>query len=304
MTKTTWEWELPKALQEHLRDDWQCTQHFGLILDKLLPSKGKYIDKGKDKEVDLGGKEGFNHRWLSEWIAAYNVQTFPEFIKYHPKRWQKMVEAGGGISQQMTTASPLIVGLGGGHVLETSITLDRNTGMPLIPGSALKGLARNVGLIEVARAVLQEPQIDDLTQLEDELIAGKRSGFTKQKQTPDFTIVEQFIHIFGTPEAAGNVAFIDAIYAGDKQPAYHLDIMNPHFPKYYGDSGKTAPSDDQNPIPVPYLTVDVGQKFQFAVLPRRQGVTQWLDIAWKWLQEGLTEFGVGAKTSQGYGLFK
>lgn len=305
---TTWEWHLlPKDLRDHLRSHWQSAQHFGLLLDKFSPSKGTYQDKGRNKEVYFGSKDGFKQRWLNEWIGAH---TFPDFIGHHTERWKKVVETAGGKFEEMTTASPLIVGLGAGHVLETSITLDRNTGMPLIPGSALKGLARNVGLIEVARTVLEEPQIDDLIRLEDELVEllkEKRESLTKQKQTPDWDTAEQFIHIFGTPEAAGNVVFVDAIYVGDKPPAYHLDIMNPHFPKYYGDSGRTPPSDDQSPIPVPYLTVGTGQKFQFAVLPRRQDIQDAIparDKAWEWLREGLTEFGVGAKTSQGYGLFK
>lgn len=310
---TPWEWTLPQALREHLKNHWQSTQHFGLLLDKFSPYaeyEYTYKERGQEKRGRAYrlGKDNLKRTWINEALSTQKHLT--PIVQANVERWQKMIETAGGKFEEMTTASPLIVGLGAGHVLETSITLDRNTGMPLIPGSALKGLARNVGLIEVARTVLEEPQIDDLIRLEDELVEllrEKRESLTKQKQTPDWDTAEQFIHIFGTPEAAGNVVFVDAIYVGDKPPAYHLDIMNPHFPKYYGDSGRTPPSDDQSPIPVPYLTVGTGQKFQFAVLPRRQDIQDAIparDKAWEWLREGLTEFGVGAKTSQGYGLFK
>lgn len=299
---TTWDWTLPQALRNHLQNQWQQSQHFGLLLDKFSPSSGTYQVHKKHKPpetVQLSfGKDGFKQLWLNEWIDTH---TFPDFIKHHIQRWQAMVTGTGGTQYTLTTASPLIVGLGIGHVLETGIILDRNTGMPLIPGSVLKGLARNLGLIKVAQAVLEAPQLADLADLEAEIEQGKREGFSKQKETPDFNIVKLFVHIFGTPKSIGNVVFVDAIYAGTEKPSYHLDIMNPHFPKYYG--GDTPPSDDQSPIPVPYLTVATGQHFHFALLPRRSNMPNSIDTAWTWLKEGLTDFGVGAKTSQGYGLF-
>lgn len=309
---TTWEWTLPKSLREYLQSHWQSTQHFGLLLDKFSPYaeyEYTYKERGQEKKGRAYrlGKDNLKRTWINQALSIQKHLT--PIVQANVARWQEMVEAADGISQPMTTTSPLIVGLGAGHVLETNITLDRNTGMPLIPGSALKGLARNIGLIEVARAVLEAPQIDDLARLEDRLVELSKDQ-EKLSEAPD--VVRQFINIFGTPEAAGNVVFVDAIYAGDKPPAYHLDIMNPHFPDYYGkkkdwNGNYIPPSDDQSPIPVPYLTVGTGQKFRFAVLPRRQDIQVAIparDKAWEWLWKGLTEFGVGAKTSQGYGLFK
>jgi CRISPR-associated protein Cmr6 len=304
---TTWEWTLPQALRDHLQTHWQSTQHFGLLLDKFSPyAEYEYTfrERGQVKTARgyRLGKDNLKRTWINN--ALTTQKHLSPVIQANVDRWQKMVDGAGGKSQPMYTASPLIVGLGVGHVLESSITLEHNTGVPLIPGSALKGLARNVGLIEVARATLEEPQLDELAKLEEEITKGKTDGFTKQKQGADLTFVTQFVQIFGTLEAAGNIVFVDAIYTGDRPPDYHLDIMNPHFPKYYSDSsGHTPPSDDQSPIPVPYLTVGTRQEFTFAVLPRRKGATEGIDKAWEWLQEGLTEFGVGAKTSQGYGLF-
>jgi len=52
----------------------------------------------------------------------------------------------------------LVVGLGAESVLETSLTLHRIYGYPIIPGSALKGLARTLALLELA-AILGVPTL-------------------------------------------------------------------------------------------------------------------------------------------------
>src|SRR5690606_26251990 len=84
----------------------------------------------------------------------------------------------------LVTAAPLIVGLGGEHVLETTITLDRNTGAPFIPGSALKGLTRTVALIELAQALPFEEGVDRLAKLQalDDLLAKPIPAEAKEKE--------------------------------------------------------------------------------------------------------------------------
>ena len=51
---------------------------------------------------------------------------------------------------QLKTASRLVVGLGAGHVLETSLTLHHIFGIPYIPASALKGVVRMVSFWKIA----------------------------------------------------------------------------------------------------------------------------------------------------------
>ncbi|PJF39126.1 MAG: type III-B CRISPR module RAMP protein Cmr6, partial [Phototrophicales bacterium] len=66
-------------------------------------------------------------------------------------RWLNDIRAQEGVvAFTMRTSERLVVGLGAAHVLETAITLERNTGLPYIPGSAVKGIARTWGLFEVA----------------------------------------------------------------------------------------------------------------------------------------------------------
>jgi len=77
-----------------------------------------------------------------------------------------------------------------------------------------------------------------------------------------------------------------------------IDIINPHYPEYYSSS--KPPADWQTPNPIKFLTVEK-TKFQFVLLSKNQAL---LDKAYSWLKEALQEFGVGAKTSLGYGIFQ
>ncbi len=163
-----------------------------------------------------------------------------------------------------------VIGLGGASVLETSMTLHRLYGIPIIPGSALKGVAR-----AYAETVLTKPADDP------EVVA----IFGKPPQN--------------TPLEAGNIIFFDAIPV--TAPKFKLDIMNPHYPKYY--QGDQPPADWQNPTPIYFLTVEQTQ-FLFAVAARREEGKGYVSTALEWLKKGLTELGVGAKTAAGYGYFE
>jgi len=107
--------------------------------------------------------------------------------------------------------------------------------------------------------------------------------------------------------------------------------MNPHYGDYYG--GKTVngkplpPADYLNPVPIPFLTIGKGAKFEFIIgmqkvlkitdlseeeqksriIPECQALTDGAmlhDLTLEWLKKALTEHGIGAKTAVGYGYFK
>jgi len=65
-------------------------------------------------------------------------------------RWKVSVEALGGQPFSMTPEWRFVVGLGDKDALEAGLTFHRIYGFPIIPGSALKGLARTVALLEIA----------------------------------------------------------------------------------------------------------------------------------------------------------
>jgi CRISPR-associated protein Cmr6 len=84
-----------------------------------------------------------------------------------------------------------------------------------------------------------------------------------------------------------------------------LDVMTPHFPDYYSDKkNRVPPSDDQNPVPIPFLTVKAGVCFGFAVGWRGASHPDAHAQAVEWLKAGLQNLGAGGKTAAGYGYFE
>ncbi|MGH7390116.1 MAG: type III-B CRISPR module RAMP protein Cmr6 [Candidatus Rokuibacteriota bacterium] len=174
-----------------------------------------------------------------------------------------------------TTGWRLAIGLAGASPLETSIVLHHVFGVPMLPGSGLKGLA-----LATARDWLKVNQ-------------------------------EEYLDVFGTRNAAGLVDVLDAIpipRAGE--PLLEIDVMNAHYPKWYRKETdqrgrRIPPSDDQNPNPVFFLTVPAEVEFDFALLcrTRTDRAKEALSKACEWLRTGLTELGAGAKTAAGYGYF-
>jgi CRISPR-associated protein Cmr6 len=115
--------------------------------------------------------------------------------------------------------------------------------------------------------------------------------------------VKTFRGIFGSLDHAGWVVFFDAAPRG--RVAMALDIMNPHYPQYYR-GGDSSPHDADNPTPIQFLAVDRGVSFGFAVAPRQTAVkrqVQAAEIAKEGMTRALRQFGIGAKTTSGYGRF-
>jgi CRISPR-associated protein Cmr6 len=169
------------------------------------------------------------------------------------------------------TTGRTVIGLGGENVLETGLTLHRTYGTPLIPGTALKGLASHYC----------------------DLVWGAKDPDFKRGGPHHCTL-------FGTTEDSGHMIFHDAwmtseSLAGSLQP----DIMTPHHGDYY--SGTGAPTDFDDPKPVTFLSI--AGTFDVAVscdVPGKDGKA-WADLAFKILCEALREWGIGGKTSAGYG---
>lgn len=315
----TWKWSLPRQVADVLEQHHSRCENPGLLLDKFSPY------------ADYGGQQGWNLtpnrkiqkiNWFEVVCKAGITKSRLKLVRAQQERWIDLIKDYVGDTStifQMISIAPLIIGLGGNHVLETSITLDRNSGAPIIPGSALKGLARATALIEIVQNL---PFDDEVSRMEclnkiDDFLTEKMPKDPSREKTPFQKITElikakqpideqplhDFRAVFGTVGQVGSAIFVDGIYADDKLPRFHVDIMNPHFGDYY--TSQKPPSDDLSPIPVTYLTVAKGQHFAFAVLPRTpDDLALVRDKAARWLHTGLREYGMGAKTAQGYGLFE
>jgi len=237
-----------------------------------------------------------------------------------------------GFAVRRIEAKPVwrfVVGLGAAHVLETGITLHRLFGLPIIPGSALKGAARTWALFKLAEelgvpilspseaaAKSQTP----LEKFEDVILSQENekeqtallSQLLQDSTIPDEAQIrklslqklrekwQRFLEVFGSTEQAGSVIFFDAIPL--KVPKFQLDILNPHYPNYYRTQGQNPPADWDSPRPVFFLTV-TETPYRFAIAAQSEQDNRLLELAEKWLKGALRELGIGAKTSADYGYW-
>lgn len=224
-------------------------EHAGLWFDR-------YLD-------DAAGPEAATKRTLVDHTARVPE---PPAWRTHSARWTQTLTTLGAQTRLMRVNGRLIVGLGGESVIETAITLHRTYGVPVIPGSALKGLAA--------------------------AYARQRLDVTNWQRGTD-----AYRTMFGDSEAAGYVTFYDALYlpdsGWDRRPL-HADVITVHHPDYY-QTGNAPPADWDSPNPIPFLTATG------SYLLAAGGPPDWANAALSILVAALHEWGVGAKTSAGYG---
>ncbi len=279
-------------------------RNMGLVLERYVPQEA--IDNKKE------GKELPRSTWLHQLMECYKItesENVPlkQLISANRQRWLAMTE--GAARFTMTTRSRMVIGLGGKGALEFGITLHPVTGLPYIPGSALKGLCRNYTLYYIAEQSeisLDPAKVKDASerakQLDEQLTEVADHGL---KFNLGYAIL--YRQLFGTQKGAGECVFFDAVIeeVPDGTPLFAVEVMTPHFRKYYETSGKAAPDDADNPNPVTYIAVNAGVTFRFAVGLRKSAPPETpLGDARTLLQNALKLMGIGAKTAAGYGVFE
>lgn len=292
-----------RVLQEHAD---QCL-NAGLTLARYVP---KQVIDVEVKHYDDRGKERGTERnfWLQELcrrsVPNNNIRVL---IANAYERWKATTK--GAVRFSMESRSRLIVGLGGTGVLEFGITLHPVTGLPFIPGSALKGICRSYALYYIAEQsgiALDPAEIKDPSErvqnLDEQLVGIKNHKFPVH---PEYATL--YRNLFGTQESAGQCMFFDAVIQEipEGTSIFVTEVMTPHFPDYYRSDGRDAPHDGGNPTPVLFVAVNTGIVFKFAIGLRRnssldKGI---LGDARQWLKSALQELGIGAKTAAGYGVF-
>lgn len=322
------------------------SSNVGLLFDRYLRFVGSHWEMA-EYEVPRPGKKPIKRSaklWNLEQIVEAQKQLNQNWQKAVASqvvtRWHNMVKSQGATPVTLTPEWRFVVGLGDKTALEVGFTFHRIYGFPVIPGSALKGLARAAALSQIAdtlgvpRLLLHQAQkranhkprplptpiekleallmatdarIQEAKQLELTKKEGvetlnrlrEEKGLENLDLTQHEALLTSFRTIFGTPYAAGEAIFFDAMPAAP--PVLEIDVMNVHYPEYYG--GDNLPTDNQNPNPIPFLTVG-RSPFSFAVGWRNTVNATDLHQAEVWLKAGLSEFGVGAKTAAGYGYFQ
>ncbi|NPV81541.1 MAG: type III-B CRISPR module RAMP protein Cmr6 [Firmicutes bacterium] len=255
------------------------TANVGLIYDKFI----NLWPHWPEEDLDLGAekwkaqKKGFRD-FLVDQIADHlqqHKQVGALLLDLHQRRRTLACRLGGKVLQA-TTASRLVIGLGSQHPFETGFIFHRTLGVPYIPGSSIKGLLR----------------------------AWADPGNDKVKGWGALGSRERVFELFGDTDehGCGRLIILDGLPVS--RPLLEIDIVNPHYGPYYRDPAGPPPADYYSPVPVPFLTVAAGQKFEFILLPACGG---WhpedLDQEAKLLMDALQTLGVGGKTAVGYGIF-
>ncbi len=264
---------LPEKISRVAQGHHNHYQNPGLILDKYVPRI--VIDDTKHKGL-----------WLRHICTEF--ATDKKLVQAIYRRWQALLTAHNATQFDATLEWRMVVGLGGESVLETDITLHHLYGIPFIPGSALKGLTR-------AFASAQKEYCVPINKLEAERTPSL-------EETTDHPVIQR---IFGTQEQAGSILFFDAFPANGRF-TFAVDIMNSHYPDYYNSLQSGAikvPANNQSPNPITFLTIQ-DAVFTFALAVRDPKYQEDLPIAQTLLQQAIQQYGVGGKTSAGYGYFQ
>lgn len=196
-------------------------------------------------------------------------------------RLYAVAKAAGAITFQAKTDWRFVTGLGRNTPYEVGFTFHRLYGFPVIPGSGLKGLTR-----AWAYFYLKEKKPD-----------------SEPEKDPLFAAIFGLSSSDDSEDGVGGAVFFEAVPLDE--PQLELDVMTPHFLDYYSDrKNQVPPSDDQNPIPIPFLTVKKGVRFSFAVGWRGEPNPKAHSQSVEWLKAGLENLGAGGKTAAGYGYFE
>lgn len=273
-------------------------EHVGLAYDAWAP-------------VGDDGKVPDDRR--TEWLSALaDLAVAPDYSQSF-QRWKTSFSAPGDRVFELELASRLLVGHGNASAIDVGLTVHHTWGVPVIPGSALKGL-----LAHYLDAVYgpDDPERNPWEQEGDQRTRADYQGVTWRGGRIERGPGAVYRALFGAPDAqeddamrargfdagasAGLVTFHDALYVpkgcADDRP-FAGDVLTVHQKGYYDSSGGSWPNDYDSPNPVAFLTVRPGARFLFAL----SGPADWTELAERLLRDALARWGVGGKTSAGYG---
>jgi len=260
---------------------------------------GKFIPYTLDKNEENNNKDKYLRLVINEMNKLVNSGILNEINKRVDSYLGDLRSNGYKVEKidNLTCPWRLIIGLGASHPQETSMTLHHIYGIPYIPGSAIKGVTRHWAVLKFAEEMSKSENIKFEKAIE-KVSKALENGEKMDLKVEDLEF-NQLIEIFGTQKQEGKVIFFDAYPVGEIN--LKIDVMNPHYSEYY--SKGQPPTDWQNPIPIKFLTVE-NTKFEFYLGIKSKNSEGLLDKTKRLLLEALKEYGIGAKTSLGYGILK
>ncbi len=197
----------------------------------------------------------------------------------------------GSISIIAKLGGRLIVNQAGGVLENAGLCIHPHCNAPYIPGSALKGCARHAAWQAWNEAECGDAKIN----------AAKEVAAIFGYPTGERGLDEYLKTQCGFSNAqSGEVAFLSAV--PETTARLVVDIVNCHHKEYYARKKPDA-TDDELPVPSFFPSVEAGARFVFTLVPRGAD-SELLARAKHWLVLALTQNGIGAKTSAGYGWFE
>lgn len=279
--------------------------HVGLWLDRCYfepPTDGK---GGQDQDQRSGDKPGRRALYDAAISALRFREPPPPAIAHYRQffsrweQWAKSVEPGVVRCSRsvQATSRVLLHPATGCTVTEGGLLLHHTYGVPYLPGSALKGIARR-------RAWAQ------------------RDKLSKEQRTALFGFDRDETESTGSQsqwerqDEAGAIDFCDALWVPE-QPSEDgadfsplaLDIVNPHHTNYYTNA-QSRPYHKESDEPVPTLLLSIRPGTHFLLVLEAAEFAGGLGQDWlNWICDNLVlpaleEDGIGARTSAGYGRLK
>ncbi len=255
---------------------------------------------------------GLNDR-KTDWIARFARKLGrKEELKAHCRRIEglarSLTPAGSDAGPvRMQTVSRFVTGLGYAHGIENGFVFHHTLGVPYLPASGIKGLMRAFADHWQALDDGAEPDsIDWFNRIVD--LFGNYGPPGKD----DFDTERGVLPEHRTPRM-GRLIVFDALPIEPVECV--AEVMTPHDGGWrasgFGplDAGKPtesflSPGDWHNPVPIPFLAVETGQAFLFALGVARNGTAADLTEGYALLEAALAWIGAGAKTASGFGRFE
>jgi len=253
--------------------------------------------------------DGDRASWLSA-LARRGIS--PDYARAF-ERWRSSFSAPGDRARELELRSRLLIGHGNPGPTDVGLTVHHTWGVPMIPGSALKGL-----LAHYVDAIYgpADPELPLWDQPETEREHARYQGVIWNGRRIQRGPSDVYRALFGAPDAdedrehrenglaagaqRGLVVFHDALYVPQRPEddgPFAADVLTVHQRSYYNNQGRRAPNDYDTPNPVSFLSVRPRTRLLVAL----SGPPDWTVLASNLLLEALAAWGVGGKTSSGYG---
>lgn len=281
--------------------------HVGLAYDVWAP-----VQDGEGKVPD---------EVRASWLALLAQSGVPRGYAAAYQRWKTSLQSSDARAYEVELTSRLLLGHGNAAPTEVGLTVHHTWGVPIISGSALKGLlAHYVQIVFGPATSAQHPLDPDHAEMprapyqgvhwEGPRIAhGPGSVYRELFGAPPAQSDESVREEWLSPEQSdavgalqGCVVFHDALLVPPTGKAnaalFGTDVLTVHQKPYYDRQGESGwPNDHSDPTPIAFLTVLPGTRFLLAL----SGPPEWTQLAADLLKVALFEWGVGGKTAAGYG---